>query len=224
MRYVGCGSKGGAAEYQFTYRATLIKTKQLCAGLLAASLGWAAGAPARVREKPRSNWTSADAPCAKYDDLRNRFLGDIGVKIDVAEPWADGFRRALRFWSTVLAANFHEVTDLNACDVRIINGDPSILNHAVIARSQIPGWGNFNGKIAVSAGAAKELNSSEIYGTAVHELGHILGLSHNADSRSVMYPLNVDGTEGLDSKDIMDLSRWHELRPAISSKLSGQSR
>jgi len=196
----------------------MIKNRQLSAGVLAVSLGWASGVWAAIREQLRPNWTSADAPCANYEVLRNYSLGEIGVKIDVAEPWADGFRRALSFWNTVLEASFHEETDLNACNVRIINGGADILNHAVIARSQIPDWANFRGKIAVSAAATKELSADEIYATAVHELGHILGLGHNADSRSVMYPLNVDGTEILDSQDILDLSRHHELRRAISSQ------
>jgi len=196
----------------------MIKNRQLSAGVLAVSLGWASGVCAAIREQPQPNWTSADVPCANYKDLRIYSLGEIGVKIDVAEPWADGFRRALSFWNTVLDANLHEETDLNACTVRIINGGADILNHAVIARSQIPDWSNFRGKIAVSAAAAKGLGGDEIYATAVHELGHMLGLRHNADSRSVMYFLNVDGTEVLDSQDILDLSRHHQLRRAISSQ------
>ncbi len=156
-------------------------------------------------------------PCAKYDDLRNSVLGSIGVRIDPTGPWVDAFRRALRFWNGVLAANFHEETNLHACAVRIINGGPGILNHVMVARSQITGWADFRGKIAVNPLAAKELSSSELYGTAVHELGHILGLKHNASSRSVMYFLDIEGTEVLDSTDILDLSTHHKLRPAIVS-------
>ena len=154
------------------------------------------------QEKPQSNWTSADAPCAKYDDLRKPVLGDIGVKIDATEAWADGFRRALSFWNTVLAANFHEETNLNSCAVRIVNGGPDILNNAIVARSQLIERNNFRGKIAVSPGAAKAMSSAEIYGSAVHELGHMLGLKHNVSSQSIMYFLNVNGTEILDRKDI----------------------
>jgi hypothetical protein len=46
---------------------------------------------------------------------------------------------------------------------------------------------------------------------AVHELGHMLGLKHNASSRSVMYFLDVNGTEVLDSEDILDLGSHHKL-------------
>ena len=33
-------------------------------------------------DEPPSNWTSPDAPCAKFDDLRKPLLSDISVKID----------------------------------------------------------------------------------------------------------------------------------------------
>ncbi len=141
-------------------------------------------------------------------------LGDIGVKIDAAEPWAAAFRRALRFWNTVLAANFHEETNLDSCAIRIMDEGPEILNHAMVARSQLAEWDNFRGKIAVSPVAAKIMSRAEMYGAAVHELGHLLGLKHNASSQSVMYFLNVNGTEVLDRKDILELSTHHKLRAA----------
>jgi hypothetical protein len=62
------------------------------------------------------------------------------------------------------------------------------------------------------------MNSAEIYAAAVHEFGHMLGLKHNASSHSIMYFLDVDGTEVLDGEDILELSKRHELRPAISEK------
>jgi predicted Zn-dependent protease len=66
--------------------------------------------------------------------------------------------------------------------------------------------------------SAKEMNKAEIYATAVHEIGHILGLKHNESSRSVMYFLNVNGTAVLDGKDIRELSRRHKLRPEVLEK------
>jgi hypothetical protein len=197
----------------------LSKSKQLLTGVLTIWLGCASQVTTHrsAQAKPQSNWTSADAPCAKYDDMRNPVLGSIGVKIDTTEPWADGFRRALRFWNTVLAANFHEETSLNACTVRIINGRPDILNKVIVARSQLTELDNFRGKIAVSPEAVKAMSGAEMYGAAVHELGHMLGLKHNASSQSVMYFLDINGTESLDNKDILDLSTHHKLRPAIVS-------
>jgi hypothetical protein len=192
-----------------------ITHKALSAVVIASWLGCASQPATGERLERQSNWKSPDAPCANFADLRKPFLRTIGVKIDAAEPWADGFRRALRFWNTVLAANLHEETDLSVCSVRIIDGAPDILDHAVAARSQLTDWAGFSGKIAVNQVAASEMNSAEIYATAVHEIGHILGLKHNANIHSVMYFLDVDSTDVLDGKDILDLSRRHELRPAI---------
>lgn len=176
--------------------------------------------PFRQEQRPKSNWTSPDAPCAKFDDLRKPAIGNVGVKIDADEPWAEGFRRALRFWNTVLTANFHEENDLSACTVRIIDGGPGVLSGAVAARAQLTDRANFRGKIAVSRTAGKEMSSAEIYASAVHELGHLLGLKHNANSRSIMFFLDVDGTEVLDSQDLQELSKHHQLRSAIIEKSS----
>ena len=189
-------------------------TKALSAVVITNWLVCASLPPTR-EQQPQSNWTSDDAPCAKFENLRKPLLRDIGVKIDAAEPWTDAFRRALRFWNTVLEANFYEETDLSACSVRIIDDSPDILGHAVAARSQVTSLANFSGKIAVSQIAAKEMDRSEIYAAAVHEIGHLLGLKHNTNIHSVMYFLDVDGSGVLDGKDILDLSRHHELRPVI---------
>jgi len=56
-----------------------------------------------------------------------------------------------------------------------------------------------------------------MYGTAVHEIGHLLGLKHNRNCRSVMYFLNVNGTEALDRDDILELRKHHQLRPGIEA-------
>jgi hypothetical protein len=189
---------------------SLKRSVELLIGLLWVCLGSA-------QDSLPSNWTSADTPCAKYDDLRNPVLGNIGVKIDAVEPWANGFRRALSFWNSVLPANFHEETDLNTCAVRIINGGPDILSRVLIARSQLTDRDNFRGMIAVRPEAARELSGAEIYGAAVHEFGHMLGLKHNGSRHSVMYFLDVNGTEILDDKDILELGKHHELRQAIAS-------
>ena len=191
------------------------KTTRLLASWLTLCLGCAAQLTAGAQ--PRTNWTSSDAGCARYNDLRNRVLGNIGIKIDTSERWAAGFRRAITFWNTVLVANFHEETDLSACAVRVIDGDPNVLQDGIVARAQIPEWADFRGKIAVRPEMANELSSTEIYGIAVHELGHLLGLKHNASPVSVMYFLDVAGDEVLDIKDLVALSRHHKVRPSIFS-------
>ena len=117
---------------------------------LGAILVCVSGFPTSAKDVPPQNWNNSDAPCAKYDDLRNLVLRDIGVRIDVAGPWATAFRRAFSLWNIVLNADFHEVHDLDACGVRIVNGSSAILSRTIVARSQVMEWTNFRGKIAVS--------------------------------------------------------------------------
>ncbi len=191
-----------------------ITEKVLSAIVIASLLSCASPATGKRLER-KSNWKSPDLPCSNFDDLRKSLLRNIGVKIDAAEPWADGFRRALRFWNTILTANLHEETDLSVCSIRIVDGASDIVDREVAARSQLTDWADFGGKIAVSRMAAKEMSNAELYATAVHEIGHILGLKHNVNIHSVMYFLDVDNTVGLDRKDILDLSRHHEVRSAI---------
>jgi hypothetical protein len=193
-------------------RDEMSKNKSVLTCVLALWLGCASRATSRAQDTPRANWTSTEVPCANYDDLRNPVRGDIGVKIDATDPWAEGFRRAFTFWNTVLAANFYEETDLDACAVRIVNAGPEIVTKAIAARSQLTDRDNFRGKVAVNREAPKAMSNGALYGVAVHEVGHLLGLNHNASSQSIMYFLNVNGTEVLDRKDLLDLSTRHKLR------------
>ena len=199
---------------------TATTSKRLLTLFVAAWLGIALAVTASARDTQRSNWTTPDLPCDRYGDIRRPVLGEIGVRIDAAEPWAKAFRRALSFWNTVLVANFHEEPKLSACAIRIVNGGPEILSGPVVARSQFPAWVGFEGKIAVTPKTAGTMTSGEMYGTAVHELGHMLGLRHNSSSRSIMYFLDVNGSEALDSTDVLDLSTHHKLRPNIVASIA----
>jgi hypothetical protein len=89
--------------------------------------------------------------------LRRPGLGEIGVKIDATGPWSVGFREALSFRNTVLVANSHEETNLNACAIRVIDSGPDIVNNGIITRSQLIGRDNSHGKIAVSGSEGNEL-------------------------------------------------------------------
>jgi hypothetical protein len=144
-----------------TMRAAASKSNQLLGGGLAV---WRASqVTAGAQQARQSNWTTGDAPCAKYNDLRRPVLGDIGVKIDVHRPWAGGFRQALRFWNTVLAANFHE-TNLDACALRIVNASPGVLTNGIVARSQLTKWHTFRGRSqSVGSGEHSELRRNLRY-------------------------------------------------------------
>ena len=50
------------------------------------------------------------------------------------------------------------------------------------------------------------------------EIGHVLGLQHNANATSVMYFLNLEGVDWLDPTDLAALATHHKLRFAILDK------
>ena len=58
------------------------------------------------------------------------------------------------------------------------------------------------------------LSREETYLTAVHEIGHLLGLKHNPNPSSVMYYLDLEGPEVVDITDLAALASHHKLRIA----------
>jgi hypothetical protein len=171
-----------------------------------------------VAQREDQNFASQDSPCDRYADLSRYKLGDMGVKLDVSEPWAAAFRQALQYWNRVLNANLHEENNSNACAIKILYGGPEILGpptpeNTLLALAQIPDRPNFHGKIAVENDqAASSLSPAERFLTAVHELGHLFGLDHNASIQSVMVADDFASTQSLDQQDLKALGKKHQLR------------
>ena len=55
----------------------------------------------------------------------------------------------------------------------------------------------------------KELNRDEIFTTMLHEIGHAIGLNHNNNKNSVMYP-GVNVTLEIDAEDLKVLKRLYK--------------
>jgi hypothetical protein len=138
---------------------------------------------------------------------------DIGVRFDTTNPLSiAGIRRALRFWSGVLDIAVHEEAS-DECAIAIVDATPDILSKENdVARAQFTDWGNFEGWIAFDPHISAYMTEDEIFATAVHELGHIFGLVHSANSSSVMYFLDVDKDAILDADDLRALASRHALR------------
>lgn len=160
------------------------------------------------------NWTGNYAPCTRHSELLKYGFMSIGVRFSTSSHAIEReFKKAMDFWSGIIEMDWHE-DDSSTCAINVVDGTPEILKNSVIARSQFPEWGNFRGWIAFDPSAP--LSRFEIYVTAVHEIGHMLGLQHNPSASSIMYFLDLEGPEVLDRKDLLSLSEHHQLRIAIA--------
>lgn len=177
-----------------------------CLSLLAL-LAAPSGFPA---DPPQINWTGNFAPCDSHSELLKRDSMRLGVKLSSSNPVVAGeFKRAMNFWSRIIDMSWYE-DRTSSCAVELVDGTPEILKNAVVARAQFAEWQNFEGWVAFDPRAP--LTKTEMYLTAIHEIGHMLGLRHNPNPNSVMYYIDLEGTEVLDSNDLSALALHHRLR------------
>jgi len=179
--------------------------------------------PSQAQENPatvnsdQSNWTGQYTPCSRHDDLLNHNHLDLAVRISTAnKDLAKEFENALEFWSGVLDLKWHEVDADAECSMQLVDGTPSIFNFCVCmsARSQLPDREGFQGWIAFNP--RYELSKDEMFLDSVHEIGHVLGLAHNADQASVMSSFGSDVRFAwLDAADLDALALHHTLRPGV---------
>ena len=164
------------------------------------------------------NWEGNYPACAQRDEVRKPGPLNLGVRIlSTNTSLAREFQRAMQFWANILELEWH-TEDSNACAIELVDGAPELFTtlekcSCVTARSQSPdrpgyqGWIAFNPKV--------NLTDQELFRTSVHEIGHLLGLSHNANTSSVMYFLDLDSPFKLDSDDLRALALRHKLRQTV---------
>lgn len=159
-----------------------------------------------------SNWVGQFAPCDQAAELAKHNHMDVGVWLNTSNAvLAAEFRRAMNFWTEVVDLTWHEEHTLN-CTIQVVDGTPALFmsRNFIAARSQFVDRANFHGWIAFNPKC--RLNQTDVYLAAIHEIGHMLGLSHNSNPRSVMYFLNPDAPARLDAKDMASLASRHKLR------------
>lgn len=166
-----------------------------------------------AQAEPLSNWTAHYAPCNRHSELLSRGPMSIGVRFATANPeLAAQFRLALDFWAKVLDLEWHE-DDSQTCSVEVVDGKRELFEpetDSMAARSQFPDRLAFQGWIAFNP--ALKLSKAELYRISVHEIGHTLGLRHSVNVRSLMYSLDLDCSDSLDTADLTALAAHHKLR------------
>lgn len=165
--------------------------------------------PLLAAERP-INWGGNYEPCDRCAELLKHEHMDLGVRVSTSNRvMARQFRRAMDFWAGVVDMSWYD-DETSSCSIQLVDGNSAILRNATVARSQFTDWSNFQGWIAFDPTAP--LTKDEMYLTAVHEIGHMLGLQHNPDPNSVMYYLDLRGREVLDHSDLVALAARHKLR------------
>jgi len=176
----------------------------VCLGLL--FVGWATG-------ETLGNWRANFPPCKQHSELLKQGPMNLGVRVATANPvLAEQFRAAMDFWAKVLDLEWHEESTED-CSIEVIDGDRPLFEpepENMAARSQFPDRSDFQGWIAFNP--AVPLDRVEFYRISVHEIGHMLGLRHSTNIKSLMYGFDLDGSESLDPADLASLAGRHKLR------------
>ena len=163
-----------------------------------------------IAGQQEANWSANYLPCDRHSELLNKTHMNLGVRFSTSNSQlAAEFARALDFWATILDMEWHE-DDSRSCAIQIVDGSQDLFTPGQLARAQLPERSGFQGWIAFNSGST--LTRKEQFFLAVHELGHVLGLPHNASASSVMFYLQVDEPFLLNTDDLRALASRHQLR------------
>lgn len=167
---------------------------------------------ALAQDRP-PNWTGNFEPCARSGELLKSDHMDLNIRIRSADPaLAAAFERALDFWAGILDMSWG-LDETAPCSIQMVIGTTKLFHSAaLVARAQFADRDNFQGWIAFSSQASRKLTRAELYLTCIHELGHMFGLKHNPNPKSLMYFMDLEGSETLDASDLSALAARHRLR------------
>ena len=176
----------------------------VCFGLLFAGLASA---------ETLGNWRANFPPCKQHSELLKQGPLNLGVRVATANPvLAEEFRAAMNFWAKILDLEWHEENTQN-CSIEVVDGERWLFEpepENMAARSQFPDRRDFQGWIAFNPAVA--LSRTESYRVSVHEIGHMLGLRHSTNIKSLMYGFDLDDSQLLDPADLASLADRHKLR------------
>jgi hypothetical protein len=169
--------------------------------------------PGLLAADPAANWSANLPQCNHRSDFLKHGPMNLGVRFNTANLVLEQqFRRAMDFWASVLDLEWHEDSTAT-CSMEVSDGARKLFEptpHNMVARSQFPDRRDFQGWIVFNP--VVTLTPAESYRISVHEIGHLLGLKHNSNTRSVMYDLDLECSQELDATDLASLRARHKLR------------
>ncbi len=141
--------------------------------------------------------------CQNASVLRSSRHLELGVRFSTHDPRIiQQASRALERWSEIVDLSWHR-DDSDNCSIDI-KAD-TFAEEDEVAESNAE-----EGSIIFASDA--ELTAKQLFVTAFHEIGHLLGLQHNPSAHSVMYWIDFRGDEVLDNSDMHALATIHALR------------
>jgi hypothetical protein len=182
---------------------------------------WLTLALASAAERPTKKWTGHFEGCDRTEQVMTQGPMHLGVRFATSNPaLAAEFRRAMDFWAGIVEMDWHEENS-RECVIQVVDGSAELFKKSVIARAQLPGTPTFRGAVAFNRKIA--WSASDLYITAVHEIGHVMGVPHSSNMASVMYFLSLGGQTCLDTADLKVAAKFHKLRKDVGPKACAMS-
>ncbi len=135
-----------------------------------------------------------------YPEIAQNFSGYLNFESSINSSYRATIAKAFEAWEQVAAIDFVQVGDSASVDIRLgnrfIDGNPAPGQTSTLAIAKYWWSGAFTEKAQIYFDA--DAYGSGLYSTAVHEIGHTIGLAHATIQAAVMYPmLNSQNEAGI---------------------------
>jgi hypothetical protein len=158
--------------------------------------------------------------CRAYNDLLTTDHLNVRVKLDqVSEVDAWAMKEALKYSATILDMSVVVDNDPQSCNLELIYATDESDR---LAWTIMPHSDGFNATISYNT--SHPVKAGTLVAILIHEFGHLLGLCHTRDRRSIMY-YRVDSSEAADGsrltpRDIEEVGKLHALREVTGGVLA----